>query len=200
MTDSTMPRTVNTERSRQLKAYLEQVNSVMASRYGVSFSEIHDDVDPTLIKLKAGFGEGLSVDKLVEKMGNDLGLRPASPGFGAEQARAYNRRQAALIAYAETTPGWSIGDDGIYAQASAGVVQFKPYHDIKAARWAFALSAAENSSLAGTGDLRPRGESFGLEFFTSQLDIGDAWTHFLKLRPDYADIDQHQGPATSFKM
>jgi hypothetical protein len=195
-----MPRTVNAERSRQLRVYLDQVNRAMSSRYGVSFSEIHADVDVNLAKLKAGFGDGLSVDKLVANMGSELGLRPASPGFGAADAREYNKRQAALIAYAETTPGWSIGDDGIYAQATAGVVQFKPLHDSKAARWEFALSAADNSSLAGGGDSRPRAESFGLEFFTSQQDIGDAWNHFLKLRPEYTDIDPDKEHAPSFSI
>jgi hypothetical protein len=204
MTDSTMPRTVNAERSRQLRAYLDQVNLAMNSIYGVTFSEIHGDVDVDLAKLKAGFDAELSVDKLVAKMGSELGLRPASPGFGATDAREYNKRQAALIAYAETTPGWSIGEDGIYAQSSAGVVQFKPLNDIKTARWRFALSAAESSTLAGGDDPRPRAESFGLELVTSQQDIGDAWTHFLKLRPEYADIDaanEHENEqAASFRI
>lgn len=200
MTDSKMPRTVNAERSRQLRAYLEEVNRAMASRYGVSFSEIHADVDVNLAKLKAGFGEGLSVNKLVDKMGSELGLKPASPGFGAAAAREYNKRQAALIAYAETTPGWMVGDDGIYAQAAAGVVQFKPLHDIKAARWKFAVSAAENSSLAGGGDPRPRAESFGLELFTSHEDINEAWDHFLQLRPDYADVGPDKDQVSSFRI
>lgn len=200
MTDSKMPRTVNAERSRQLRAYLEEVNRLMASRYGVSFSEIHADVDPNLEKLKAGFGEGLSVNKLVDKMGTELGLKPAAPGFGAASAREYNKRQAALIAYAETTPGWMVGHDGIYAQAAAGVVQFKPLHDIKGGRWKFALSAADNSSLAGGSDPRPRAESFGLELFTSQQDIGDAWKHFLELRPEYADIDPAKEHVSSMRI
>lgn len=199
MTDS-MPRTVDAERSRQLQAYLAQVNRVMSSVYGVSFSEIHEDVDPRLSKLKSGFGEGLSVDAIVKKMGTELGLQPASPGFGAQEAREHNKRQAALIAYAETTPGWTAGADGIYAQSDAGVVQFRPHHDIKAARWQFAISAADNSSLGGGGDSRPRGESFGLELFTSQQDIGDAWNEFLKVKPEYADIGPDRERAASFSI
>ncbi len=200
MTDSMTPRTVNAERSQRLRAYIQEVGRLMSARYGIGYSDIKDDVDVGYAKIQAAFGDGLSPASFAEKLGDEVGLRPASPGFGAELAREHNKRQAALVAYAETTPGWTVGADGIYAQAEAGVARIAPDHDSKGARWKFAISAADNSTLAGNGDPRPHAESFGLELVTSQQDIGDAWNHFLELRPEYANIDPEQEKTSALRI
>jgi hypothetical protein len=169
----------------------------MTARYGVGYGDVKDDVDVGYAKIQAAFDDGLGADAFAEKLGGDVGMVPASPGFGSDDARQHNKRQAALVAYAETTPGWTVGADGIYAETQAGVARIAPTMDIKAARWHFAISAADNSTLAGNADPRPRAESFGLELIASQQDIGEAWDAFLELRPEYANMTEPGQDRTS---
>jgi hypothetical protein len=182
MTDTNAPRNINLE----LKAYLDAINRRMSSGYGISFSAVQGDLPGGYNRVRDAFAAGQSIEDFVKATAQTCGFKEAAPGFGSELARQHNVYQAALVAYSAEHPAWSVGSDGIYAQSSAGVVQFKP--DIKDGRWRFALSAAENSSLAGDPGIKPKAESFGLEFITSHADIGEAWERLLELRPEYGDI------------
>lgn len=182
MIDSTTPRNINME----LKAYLDSINQVMAKGYGISFTTVQSDLPGGYDRVRDAFAAGQSVEAFVKATAQEFGFKEAAPGFGAEEAKQHNIYQAALVAYATENPAWSVGSDGIYAQSPAGVVQFKP--DIKGGRWRFALSAAENSSLAGDPGIKPKAESFGLEFITSHADINEALERLAELKPDFAEV------------
>lgn len=182
MIDTNSPRSINFE----LEAYAKAVNREMQMRYGISFTSVHDDLPGGFDRVRDAMTAGQSPEAFVKAAGQHFGFKEASPTLGKEEARQYNRYQAALVAYASENPAWSVGSDGIYAQGSAGVVQFKP--DLKAGRWRFALSAAEHAVLSGNADIKPKAESFGLEFITSHADIGEAWARFVELKPEFADI------------
>lgn len=182
MIDTNTPRNINPD----LAAYLKAINREMEARYGISFTAIHDDLPGGYDRVRKAFSSGQSPDGFAKSAGLEFGFKEASPGFGAEMAKQHNLYQAALVAYSVENPAWSVGNDGIYAQAPAGIVQFKP--DIKGGRWRFALSAAENSSLAGDPSVKPKAESFGLELITSHADIDESWSRFVELKPEFADI------------
>ncbi|MGY3581847.1 hypothetical protein ACVIGB_000082 [Bradyrhizobium sp. USDA 4341] len=182
MTDTNAPRTINHE----LKAYLDAINRRMTAGYGVSFSAVQSDLPGGYDRVRDAFAAGQSIDAFVQATAQSFGFKEAAPGFGAELAKQHNIYQAALITYSAEHPAWSVGSDGIYAQSLAGVVQFKP--DIKDGRWRFALSVAESSSLAGDIGIKPKAESFGLEFITSHADINEAWERLIELKPEFADI------------
>lgn len=181
MSDSA-PRKVDSAAS----SYLKSVEAIMSQRYGLSYSEVYEDLHGSMSRLKADCAAGTAVAEFVGQVAAEAGFVAAGDGVSVANAREYNKRAAALICFARENSSWQIGEDGIYSDAKAGVVRVHPQFDAERSRWEFGFSVAEGDTLHGAGAGRPRQGAFRMEFVGSDFDIGDSLDLLARMKPEFA--------------
>lgn len=167
----------------RVRSYLRQVDALMESRVGVSFTGnagIQVDVaEAGGIELASEMRGGLSPDGFVGLVCRTFPLRPVE-GNEASAVAIANRGTMALAVFARHTDDWGLGADGsAYREHDEGIERISFGKDHSGTKHGFVVSFAEGAALAHSEDGRPVAPE-GAEFVpvAGALDIGDAVAKF----------------------
>lgn len=179
-----MSRSVNPE----LSNYMKNVNMALLNETGVSFSDVYQDLDVDLIKMKQALGSGTSYQSFASRIIKAGDLVPQM-AYG-ESARTINRYRAALYGYATLKGGWLLAAEGGIVRARSEGVAYRITPSQQDGTWGFLAEVIEG----GEPQTNDRGRvAYGADAHVRRLgfgrDLDDALGHYTR------ELETSQAPA-----
>jgi hypothetical protein len=157
--------------------YMKAASVSMERLYGVRLSEIHQDLDPKLVRMDAARGAGETPEAYVGVLATQYGLlaRSAAEGLTDADLRSRNLRAAALLPVMVEHPEWqAIGDGALYAPGDEGVFKMAPDLDNTGKVWGFSMSISVGAELVHNGNRSEVEGGADFERIGGGLDISGA--------------------------
>jgi len=128
-------------------AYQREINTVMQQRFGVTYSEVKNDLHDDNQLLKTSFDKGVGAADLAQEIGYQSGFKSVDEK-GTDYATGYNRMKAALLQFASEDNQFRRGNEGtLFLPYDGGVATLYPVHKDDSNRWAFRAELRDGATL-----------------------------------------------------
>lgn len=130
----------------RVESYARQVDESFRANVGIAYSFLKEDLERSAAapRLSEAIARNLPPEEFVERVRGQFGLREVA----SADAIPFNRRVAALAAFAAENPDWSLARDGaVYREGPGGVERLSPSRDVSGRSFGFAASVSTRATL-----------------------------------------------------
>lgn len=136
------------DHAKKFFAYQRDINAEMQQRFGVSYTEVKNDLHDDAQFVKNGFDNGVVASDLAKDIGYQSGFKTVDEK-GVEYASGYNRMKSALLQFASEQTQWRRGNEGtLYLPYDGGVAALIPAFKDDSNAWVFRAELHDGAELS----------------------------------------------------
>lgn len=138
------------DNTKAVFAYQKGINTEMLERFGVSYSDVKNDLHDDNQFVRGALENGISAAEFARDVGYQSGFKSVDEK-GVDYAAGYNRMKAAILQFASENKEWRRGNEGtLFLPYDGGVVTMLPAFKEDSLRWAFRAELREGAELTPT--------------------------------------------------
>ena len=160
----------------RIQSYLRQVDKLVASQVGVSFTDIQGDVEEAAgINVASRMNGGMSPEGFARLVLDAFPLQPVTAFADVGAAKETNVGVMALASFVRENPDWVQGADGAaYRDSDGGVSRLAPGRNSSGEIQGFVASHADGAELVLDERLRPVPDGVEFKPLAGGREIDDA--------------------------